>query len=691
MPLKGFTSPTSIFAHIIQPLLEARGCIQLFRLWAVGVVIWYERLLFDLDSLKCSFPSIGSAKRSTAASLSSFSVPSSLASSASSPSSPAASTSLQITILSDPQLIDSHTYDWVNQLVLPLSRFVQYLLRWASDTYAQKSYNAVVRTRGSGASKSDGVIWLGDLLDGGRRPLLSNDDVHYFEKQAKRFKGLFEEKLPSIYLPGNHDIRIPLTHNPNFEAEWKDSRSRWLEEWGVWQDVDEGRHRSTWSKKSGKEKVILFPQGGPEEVNVESNHWNQVINSRFPLYLNQSSTNSKATHEIVMIDALELAGMLPAAIASNLNFDWQREAKQRFKETYDFVESFRDIEEDDKVQRILISHIPLSRPVNSNCNLVGARHGVIRESHGAIDQGVDQYATYQNLLSSPVTNWVLDAIRPELIFSGDDHDHCEVNHAYAGGSRNARELTLKAFSMTEGVRLPGYARLALKYNAADGQSTSSYVPCLLPDQIAIWTQSYPFFLAIIFVCLMVDRKWRIGAGLDQWARIWVIKWQDWIGSYEEDDDEEWQMIEDGGAGGGGGGVSGAVDVRHYKGEDGHQSSSGEEDEREGIKRNSLHLQSPSGAKRIRFGRSSLALQPLSSSSTTIRSLTMPRIVGGTPPTSAASTASSFTASSFQARAWRELRRASKANEKVQLRNGPVQEMTKILIWPLVVWLWLQLF
>jgi hypothetical protein len=676
MLLKGFASPALILAHIIQPLLEARGCIQLFRLWAVAVVVWYERLVFTEASLDCEFPSVDSAIKSTSAS-------------SASPSASASYTAFQITILSDPQLIDSHTYAWADQLILPISRFVQYILRWASDTYAQKSYNAVVRT--SGASKSDGVIWLGDLLDGGRRPFLSSNDVYYFEKQAKRFKGLFEEKLPSIYLPGNHDIRIPLTHNPTFEQEWQDSRSRWLEEWGIWQDADKGR--STWSRKGGKEKVILYPSGGPEEVNVEANHWNHIINARFPLFLNHSS--SKPSHEIVLVDSLELAGMLPAAIASDLNFNWQEEAKKRFRETFDFVEAFQANQDNDATQRILISHIPLSRPVNSNCNLKEAHHGVTRESHGVIDQGVDQYATYQNLLSAPVTSWVLDAIRPELIFSGDNHDHCEVKHTFGGGSRTATELTLKAFSMTEGVRFPGYARLSLRHNEVDGQSSSAYVPCLLPDQINIWTQSYPIFLVFIFACLMVDRRWRIGAGLDQWARMWMIRWQDWIGSYEDDEEEDWQMIEEG--------------TLRQSGEDGHQSSGEEDDvmdyredgnemQRSNSSKSSntiLSPQSPGGTKRIRFGRSSLALQPFSTASTrsaaksTVASLPI-RMGGSTPPSSSSAPASS-SLSSFQARAWRELRRASKANERVQLRDGPLREMAKILIWPLAVWVWLQLF
>jgi hypothetical protein len=652
-------SRAAILGHLTEPLLEARGCIQLFRLVSVAVVIWYERLAFTLASLQCN---------SEAPWLSASSVISSFhRHHSSSTSYPAAhlskeGASFQLTILSDPQLIDSHTYTWVDQLIFPFSNFIQYILRWASDTYAQKSFTAVVRQ--SGRAKSNAVIWLGDLLDGGRRPLQSSDDVSTFEKQARRFKGLFDEKLPSIYLPGNHDVRIPLTHNPVFEKEWIDSRERWLQEWGIWQD---DRGRATWSQNRGREHLILRPQGGPEMVNVEAQKWKQIINARFPIYLNETSTTP--THEIIMIDSLELAGMMPAAIAPDMNFDWHEEAKRRFQGTYDFVQSF---EQTSDTQRILITHIPLSRPANSNCNLREAHHGVTRESSGVIDQGVDQYATYQNLLSAPVTKWVLESIKPKLIFSGDNHDHCEVQHQY-GNNQVATELTLKAFSMTEGVRLPGYARLSLHLDGSTGEASSTYAPCLLPDQISIWTVSYPFFLLLIFLSLMIDRKWRLGARLDQQARIWKIQWQDWIASWQdraddedmllEEEDSEWQMVEEG------------TITRHSRSSSLKQAIDDYADTQDSP---SALNNTNSTPKRIRFGRSSLALQPIQQSSSRLKLITSPQ-----------SPASS--SSSFQRRAFRELQRAAKANEKVVLRHGPLRELSRVLIWPLVVWIWLQLF
>jgi hypothetical protein len=685
-------SRAAVFAHLLEPLLEARGCIQLFRLISVGIVIWYERITFTLASLQCSSEAPWLSASSMISSVSHHLRPPHLQ--PSSQSHAGQGTTLRLTILSDPQLIESHTYAWIDQLIFPFSTLIRYTLRWASDTYAQKSFTAVVRQ--TGRAKSNAVIWLGDLLDGGRRPLTSNDDVFTFEKQARRFKGLFEEKLPSIYLPGNHDVRIPLTHNPIFEKEWRDSRARWLQEWGIWQD---DRGRATWSRASSREHLVIYPRGGPEEVNIEAKQWKQIINARYPLYLNESS--STPTHEIIMVDSLELAGMLPAAIASNLGFDWHEEAKRRFRETYDFVQSFAEESKSNsqQPQRILISHIPLNRPANLNCNLQQAHHGVTRESSGAIDQGVDQYATYQNLLSAPVTDWVLESMKPQLIFSGDNHDHCEIQHRY-GSDRIAQELTLKAFSMTEGVRLPGYARLSLHLDSSSGEASSTYAPCLLPDQISIWTRSYPVFLFLIFASLMVDRRWRLGSRLDQRARIWRLQWQDWIASWrdkaededegvEGDEDLDWHMVEEGAV---------TPSLRHHSRSTSlNQTRDNDNDDDEdsfvddtSISTTTLH----STPKRIRYGKTSLALQPLQHQKESRLKL-IPRIGASSSSSSLTSAAvpqsPSLSTSSFQKRAWRELQRAAKANEKVVLRHGPLREMARILIWPLVVWLWLQLF
>lgn len=169
--------------------------------------------------------------------------------------------------------------------------------------------------------------------------------------------------------------------------------------------------------------------------------------------------------------------------------------------------------------RILFSHVPFERRANEHLCDVPSRsavHGVRRESQrarvpgGDILQGGDLERTYQNLVHINVSDYVLDTIQPAVIFSGDDHDHCEAIHR--GYRKNASgtvvtgfqatdipELTVKSMSMVEGVKRPGYAWLQLQLNG-DVPSVD-YTPCLLPNQIALWLQVYlPLFvLTLAFV------------------------------------------------------------------------------------------------------------------------------------------------------------------------------------------------
>ena len=247
--------------------------------------------------------------------------------------------------------------------------------------------------------------------------------------------------------------------------------------------------------------------------------------------------DTQATHEIVLVNAQDLVGMeregggpfdthtLPEH-AGHLDGPLKDEAQLRFKDTYKFVESIGQdalVNNTQQVQvshvpRVLLTHVPLHRPIHTSCNLASATllHGVERESSTPLHQGTDRYSTYQNLIGAEVTDWLLEKIDPSVVFSGDDHDHCEVMHPRVAqvppSSQLGRvgtfqpgeipELTVKSLSMTEGVRRPGFARLSLFARDATTEAASmAYTPCLLPDQIAIWTQSYvpAFLLSVVFI------------------------------------------------------------------------------------------------------------------------------------------------------------------------------------------------
>lgn len=142
------------------------------------------------------------------------------------------------------------------------------------------------------------------------------------------------------------------------------------------------------------------------------------------------------------------------------------------------------------------------------------------------------------LKSTPMFSQLLENIQPSVIFSGDDHNHCEVLHTLLysvqykfdreGKTRpkielqgfkeedlksTFPELTLKAFSISN-PSSPGFARLSLyskstSPSSIQGQKMSggklsgiSYRPCLLPDQIRLWSTVYPF-LALITLGVLI--------------------------------------------------------------------------------------------------------------------------------------------------------------------------------------------
>ena len=162
---------------------------------------------------------------------------------------------------------------------------------------------------------------------------------------------------------------------------------------------------------------------------------------------------------------------------------------------------------------ILLTHIPLYRDPDTDC-------GQLREKGKAIS--ISAGYQYQNVvthsLSGAVINQVSSAGDMVHVFSGDDHDYCDIMHRYniggakvAGGSRLKvlREITVKSFSWAMGVRHPGFQLVSL-WNPIDSQGNSigSTTPtiqshlCLLPDQLGIFID-YAMLFGLTLMILVV--------------------------------------------------------------------------------------------------------------------------------------------------------------------------------------------
>ena len=105
--------------------------------------------------------------------------------------------STRVLIVADPQLTDFYSYKQSDGLLLEATQFI-------SDFYMKKSFSTIIKD-----SAPDIIVFLGDLMDGGRE---IQTDVEYF-KEFTRFNHVFKtDKTESIklFMAGNHDIGISI-------------------------------------------------------------------------------------------------------------------------------------------------------------------------------------------------------------------------------------------------------------------------------------------------------------------------------------------------------------------------------------------------------------------------------------------------------------------------------------------------
>ncbi|OAD76516.1 hypothetical protein PHYBLDRAFT_180113 [Phycomyces blakesleeanus NRRL 1555(-)] len=196
--------------------------------------------------------------------------------------------------------------------------------------------------------------------------------------------------------------------------------------------------------------------------------------------------------------------------------------------------------------RILMSHVPLYRPDTEWC---GPYRG--RQNPGTIRQG--RGYQYQNLLTEELSRQILERVQPIAVFSGDDHDYCEVTHTYkygagygynadnvndnynentsnnggdgegdgeknnginSGASRNSGtraaasnydilevvEMSVPTFNMAQGVISPGVMLLDLS-------SGIGVKLCWLPDQISLFI-GYGCLAGLSIGVLAIVHGWR---------------------------------------------------------------------------------------------------------------------------------------------------------------------------------------
>ncbi|CAK4030752.1 Cell division control 1 [Lecanosticta acicola] len=165
---------------------------------------------------------------------------------------------------------------------------------------------------------------------------------------------------------------------------------------------------------------------------------------------------------------------------------------------------------------VLLTHVPLFRNPDTDC-------GRLREKGKAI--AVARGYQYQNVLTPTLSNAIVKKVSTAgdimHVFSGDDHDYCDVTHRFNVGRwneeeqkdkvemRTMREVTVKSFSWAMGVRRPGFLLVSL-WNPVDemGNTVGTPLPtietqlCLLPDQLSIFI-NYAILLGWTLLILVI--------------------------------------------------------------------------------------------------------------------------------------------------------------------------------------------
>lgn len=231
---------------------------------------------------------------------------------------------------------------------------------------------------------------------------------------------------------------------------WEDAQ--WHEEFD--------RFNKIFSRPAFKKTIMSLP--GNHDIGYGDTIVKSAL-SRFQAFFGSTSGSIDiANHTVIWLDTISMMNTNDEAI---------------YKPPLKFLEEFSKTMDLEK-PRILLTHVPLFRPKGSNC-------GSDRE-HGE-DLSYTKGFQYQTQITPEVTNNILEAIQPTVVFSGDDHDACHVQHSYYLNNRqySADEYTVKSFSMAMGIASPGMQLLEIDGTpglaAEDSYATSI---CLLPSPFA---------------------------------------------------------------------------------------------------------------------------------------------------------------------------------------------------------------
>ncbi|KAJ6129505.1 hypothetical protein N7512_002285 [Penicillium capsulatum] len=415
---------------------------------------------------------------------------------------PQGATPHHVAFVADPQLVDPHTYPdrhW------PLSSLtVKY-----TDQYLRRSFESIQQSL-----DPDSVLFLGDLFDGGREWATAKSSSP--EKQYQKYDDSFwkknmpwAKKQASVEkrgrrmiasLPGNHDLGFG-------NGIQRAVRERFQTFFGRGNRVDViGNHTFV-----SVDTVSLSAMDQPDPVTGSSSPGLSPEGYELPpppaIWKDTGDFLDKIPTERAIAETEELRALRNQS--ENLQFQ-HRVAGAGENSIYD-----KPVPKSVGLPTVLLTHVPLYRKAATPC-------GPLREHYPPASPDVEEDEQnalkiaggyqYQNVLTQTVSNELVTKAGPNIVqvYSGDDHDYCEVSHREFNGS--PKEITVKSISWAMGVRHPGFVLTSL-WNPIDletGEPTQKGSSptiqnhlCLLPDQLGIFIR-YGCILALSILILLIN-------------------------------------------------------------------------------------------------------------------------------------------------------------------------------------------
>lgn len=308
-------------------------------------------------------------------------------------------------------------------------------------------------------------------------------DDHYYERASPimPYLDFFIRKLSDNYLHRNHRVLHKVLKPDStiflgdlFEGGLDWEKDKWLDEYLRFNKIfDKTPNRRTFYNLPGNHDI------GFELINYET------VKRFFTFFGKSNEVFEIGNHSFIFLDTISL---------SSSDEEIRKQPEEFLSKISDSLNPY--------FPRILLTHVPLYRDKDKlNC-------GPLRESKKLFP--LQKGKQYQTVIDKHISEKVLRIVKPIMIFSGDDHDYCEIVHEYSseGSISKAREITVKSASMTGGIQYPAIQLLSL-YNPYDlktdiSQQTKTFETkmCFLPPPYkALKIYSFLYLLSIILLAL----------------------------------------------------------------------------------------------------------------------------------------------------------------------------------------------